>query len=204
MQVGARRVLVFGAGSRTSGIPAAWAASNRGGGVAMLRDLSVRSADAFAARVARVKRSGDVAIASIHWGSNWGHAVPDAFTTFAHRLIDAGVDLVHGHSSHHARAIERYRDKLVLYGCGDLIHDYEGISGHDAYRGDLVLMYFARLDARTGHLLSLRMRPFRVCHLQLTAATRPEAEWLAGTIASVAMAYGTRVALGEDLEIRVE
>ena len=46
---------------------------------------------------------------------------------FAHRLIDAGVDVVHGHSSHHPRPIEVYRGKLILYGCGDTIDDYEGI-----------------------------------------------------------------------------
>lgn len=40
----------------------------------------------------------------------------------------AGVDVVHGHSSHHAKGAEVYRGKLILYGAGDLISDYEGIS----------------------------------------------------------------------------
>ena len=39
------------------------------------------------------------------------------------------MDVIHGHSSHHAKGIEVYRNKLVLYGCGDLINDYEGIDG---------------------------------------------------------------------------
>ena len=51
---------------------------------------------------------------------------------FAHRLIDGGFDLVHGHSSHHPRPIELYRGRLVLYGCGDFIDDYEGIGGYRA------------------------------------------------------------------------
>ena len=34
---------------------------------------------------------------------------------------------MHGHSSHHPRPIEVYRGKLILYGCGDLVDDYEGI-----------------------------------------------------------------------------
>jgi poly-gamma-glutamate synthesis protein (capsule biosynthesis protein) len=38
------------------------------------------------------------------------------------------VDVVHGHSSHHCKGAEVYRGRLVLYGCGDLISDYEGIS----------------------------------------------------------------------------
>ncbi len=36
--------------------------------------------------------------------------------------------------------------ELVLYGCGDCIGDYEGITGHDKYRNDLRLLFFASLD----------------------------------------------------------
>ncbi|WP_262982399.1 CapA family protein [Sulfuriferula multivorans] len=40
-----------------------------------------------------------------------------------------------------------YREKPVLYGCGDFLNDYEGISGHEQYRGELALMYFPTLEA---------------------------------------------------------
>ncbi|WP_079481952.1 CapA family protein [Paraburkholderia hospita] len=33
-------------------------------------------------------------------------------------IVHVGVDLVHGHSSHHVKGIELYRGKLVLYGPG--------------------------------------------------------------------------------------
>ena len=72
---------------------------------------------------------------------------------FAHWLVDGGVDIVHGHSSHHPRPIEVYRDRLILYGCGDFIDDYEGIEGYEQYRDDLVLMYFATLSPATGELI---------------------------------------------------
>ena len=37
----------------------------------------------------------------------------------------------------------------ILYGCGDLLTDYEGIRGNEAYRGDLGLLYLVTLeDAR--------------------------------------------------------
>ena len=50
---------------------------------------------------------------------------------FAHKLIDgAAVGLFHGHSSHHVRDIEVYRNKLTLYDCDDFLNDYEGISGY--------------------------------------------------------------------------
>lgn len=61
----------------------------------------------------------DIVVASIHWGRNWGYEVPPAQRRFARWLLDGGVDIVHGHSSHHVRPIELYRDKLILYGCGN-------------------------------------------------------------------------------------
>ena len=60
---------------------------------------------------------------------------------FAHRLIEAGgVDIIHGHSPHHVKAIEVYCGKLILYGCGDFLDDYEGISGQKYFRSDLGLI----------------------------------------------------------------
>ena len=41
----------------------------------------------------------------IHWGTNWGYDVSEPFVSFAHALIDGGVDVVHGHSSHHVRLL---------------------------------------------------------------------------------------------------
>ena len=49
--------------------------------------------------------------------------------------------MVHGHSSHHAKGFEIYNGKLILYGAGDLISDYEGIRvshescGFEAFHG---------------------------------------------------------------------
>jgi uncharacterized protein (DUF2267 family) len=39
------------------------------------------------------------------------------------------------------------RGKPILYGTGDLVNDYEGIAGAEAYRGDLVLLYVVTLAA---------------------------------------------------------
>jgi Bacterial capsule synthesis protein PGA_cap len=68
---------------------------------------------------------------------------------------------MHGHSSHHPRPIEVYRDKLVLYGCGDLVDDYEGIRGYEEFRDGLQLLYFVSVQPQTGKLASLRMVPMQ-------------------------------------------
>jgi poly-gamma-glutamate synthesis protein (capsule biosynthesis protein) len=83
------------------------------------------------------------------WGVNWGYGIPDQHKRFAHQLIDdAGVDIVHGHSSHHPKGIEVYKNKPIIYGCGDLLNDYEGIGRYAPFRADLALMYLPTIDSR--------------------------------------------------------
>lgn len=193
-----RRVLVFACGTASSGIPPGWAASGDRSGVDLVSEHAAGDATALAHRVRQLKRPGDIAVVSIHWGGNWGYAVPEDQIRFAHALIDNGVDLVHGHSSHHPRPLEIYHHKLVLYGCGDLIDDYEGIGGHERYRDDLRLLYFATLRPDTGALLALRMVVFQARRMRLCRASHEDAAWLARTLDRTGSALGTRIALGRD------
>ena len=195
---GGRRVIVLGCGTETSGIPPAWSAASQRPGVDLLTDLSDATASSLVERVRGEKRPGDIVVASIHWGSNWGYEVPPAHVRFAHRLIEGGVDIVHGHSSHHPRPIEVYRHKLVLYGCGDLIDDYEGIPGHENFRAELVLMYCPVVEPATGNLVELRMAPMRIRRMRLTRASAAEAEWLRDRLTTISGAFGSRVRMTQD------
>lgn len=176
------RLAVLALGAASSGIPAAWAATVDTPGVDFLPDLSDAVADAVAARVRRARDTGALVLVSIHWGSNWGYAIEPDQVRFAHRMVDAGADVVCGHSSHHPRPLEVYRRRLVLYGCGDLINDYEGVGGHQEFRSDLRLMYFATLHARTGELVALEMVPLLARRMRLVRATAADAAWIAGTL----------------------
>jgi poly-gamma-glutamate capsule biosynthesis protein CapA/YwtB (metallophosphatase superfamily) len=175
----AGRVLVFGFGERSSGIMGDWAAGADRSGVSLLDDLSERTADAVAARICAAKRPGDIAVASIHWGGNWGFEVTPQQRAFARRLIDAAsVDVVHGHSSHHVKGIEVYRERPILYGCGDYLNDYEGIGGYDEFRGDLGLMYFPQLDASTGRLVRFALTPTRIRRFRVERAPEEARRWM--------------------------
>lgn len=188
------RVLVVAAGAADSGIPAAWAAGAGQAGVHLLRDLSAESAESLGRIVRAHRREGDVVVASIHWGENWGYEIPAEHRRFAHALVErARVDVVHGHSSHHAKAIEVHRGRPILYGCGDLLTDYEGIGGHERYRDDLVLAYLLALDARTGALRGLTMTPLRLRQLRLNHPTPAERGWLCDTLDRECGRFGHRV-----------
>lgn len=190
------RIFVFAAGTADSGIEPGWAATESTSGVALLRDLSDRTVAAIAERVARKKTPGDIALLSIHWGGNWGYRIPPLQRSFAHKLIDAAaIDVVHGHSSHHPKGIEIYKRRLILYGCGDFLDDYEGISGYEEFRSHLVLAYFVTLDAASGALLNLEMAPFEIKRFQLRHASGKDAAWLREVMDREGKRLGTTVGL---------
>jgi poly-gamma-glutamate capsule biosynthesis protein CapA/YwtB (metallophosphatase superfamily) len=175
---GGRRLLVFSFGMPSSGVPQSWAATGSRGGVGFVAGPSDAAAAEVADRIRRMKRPGDIAVISVHWGSNWGYRIPRDQVDSAHALIDAGADVVHGHSSHHPRPLEVYRGKLVLYGCGDFINDYEGITGYEQYRDDLRLLYHPSLEPGTGKLTSLRITPLQARRMRLCHASSDDCRWL--------------------------
>ncbi|HEY8330189.1 MAG TPA: CapA family protein [Pseudomonas sp.] len=185
-----RRLLVFAFGLPDSGIPAHWAAGPHQAGVARLDDLSPRSLAHVAGLIHASRQTGDRVLVSLHWGDNWDFAVPAEHRAFAHGLIDqAGVDLVNGHSSHHIKGIEVHRERLILYGCGDRLNDYEGIEGHADFRGELGLLYFVRLHD-DGRLLGLDMVPTRLQRLRINLAEGVDRRWLFDTLARECATFG--------------
>jgi poly-gamma-glutamate capsule biosynthesis protein CapA/YwtB (metallophosphatase superfamily) len=195
---GGGRIVVFSCGTESSGIPPDWAAGVSRPGVDFLPDLSERTANALLERIRLVRQPRDVVLVSLHWGSNWGYRVPSCQVAFAHWLIDGGADIIHGHSSHHPRPVEIYRGKLILYGCGDFIDDYEGITGYEDYRDDLRLAYLAAVNPVTGRLAGLRMVPMQARKMRLRRAPGPDTVWLAAVLQRISRPFGTRVELQPD------
>jgi len=198
------RLLIFSFGSPSSGIPLDWAATSDAPGINLLPDLSGASALEIADQVKAQREPGDLVVVSIHWGSNWGYHIPDQQAILARALIDkAGVSIVHGHSSHHPRAIEIYRDRLILYGCGDFLNDYEGISGYERYRDDLALMYFADLDPASGCLHALKLVPLQIKNFRLSIPPWRDIEWIQQRLDRECQKLGTRVIFDAERQLVV-
>jgi len=197
--LGKGRAIVFAVGSPTGGMPLNWAASEKRSGINLLRDFSDDTIQDLRKKVREVKQKRDIVVVSIHWGGNWGYDVPQKEIDFAHQLIDkAGADMIYGHSSHHVKRIEVYQDKLILYGCGDFLNDYEGIGGYEHYRSDLGLMYFATVDPLAGRLVQLQMTPTQIRHFKVNRASRDDALWLTHALNRERRKFGTRVKVDED------
>src|SRR6058998_89559 len=204
---GKGRVLLFSFGSTTSGIPRDWRATSSFPGVNLLDDLSETTATRVASQMrqsASGGQPGDVLVASIHWGSNWGYDIPPEQIAFAHRLIDEGVAIVHGHSSHHVKAIEVFKGRLILYGCGDFLTDYEGISGYEMFRGDLALMYFVEMDPKSAELITARLVPMQMRRFRLECAAAADAKWLCNLLNELGERFGTTARLEEDNSLTLE
>lgn len=89
---------------------------------------------------------------SVHWGPNYAWRPADEIRSLAHYLVDeCDIDIVHGHSSHHIQGVEKYKGKLIMYGCGDFIDDY---ALTPEYRNDLSAVWRVSLRDE-GNFLSL-------------------------------------------------
>ena len=189
---GKGRVIVLALGSPSSGIPKEWAATESAPGVFLLDETQAAAVTKVRHLVQMYRQPGTVIVASIHWGGNWGYAVPSAQQRFAHSLISsAGVDVVFGHSSHHFKGLEVFRQKPIIYGAGDLLTDYEGIDSHRTYRGELGFMYFLTMDPVTSELRQLELVPTEVKRFQLTRPESEDVDWMVAVLNREGRAFNT-------------
>jgi poly-gamma-glutamate synthesis protein (capsule biosynthesis protein) len=202
--LGKGRLLLFSFGLTTSGIPEDWKATSISPGVNLLDDLSETTAARVCDQMRGHQQPGDLVVASIHWGSNWGYEISSEQIAFAHRLIEQGIAIVHGHSSHHVRAIEVFKGRLILYGCGDFLTDYEGISGYETFRGDLALMYLVELNSDSGELIAARLVPMQMRRFRLERASAADAKWLCNLLNELGKPFGTKSRLEEDNSLMLE
>ena len=66
----------------------------------------------------------DFIVFSCHWNSNYVEKIDLSFKKFGRALIDAGVDIIHGHSPHHILPIEKYNGGVIMYSLGGFVDDY--------------------------------------------------------------------------------
>lgn len=183
-------VVVVSLGIATSGVPPDWAARPDAPGIAYLEGRLDRCVERVAAAVGSVKAAGDIAIASIHWGLNWGYDIPQADMALARALIDhAGIDIVHGHSSHQPKQIALHHGRPIFFGCGDLINDYEGIRDYNRFGPRLVALYALTVDGTT--VRDINILPFRLRRFRLEVASTEDTRFLTDIINRHSQSLGT-------------
>ena len=170
-----------------------WAAGPRSPGV---HHVPVRLTDGRARDLLQLVRQTrertDLLVVSAHWGPNWGAAVPRDHRAFAHALVEAGADVVFGHSAHVFRGVEVHRGRPVVYSAGDFVDDYAVRSDE---RNDQSFVFL--LDVRDGLPRRLRLHPTVIEDLRARTAT-VEARAVARRMERLSAALGTRCTWHDD------
>lgn len=73
--------------------------------------------------IKKVKRYVDNVIISFHWGKENSIKPTSRQIEYAHKLIDAGADLIIGHHPHVLQTVEKYKSKYIFYSLGNFIFD---------------------------------------------------------------------------------
>ena len=198
-------IIVLAYGAKSSGIPKSWEVQENVPGLNMLPETVEFAVALIKNEISKVKQKNDIVVLSLHWGGNWGYDIPLSHQKLARELIDkSGVDIIHGHSSHHPMGIDVYHNKLIIYGAGDFINDYEGISGQEPYRGELGLMYFPEVNRENGELISLKMFPMETKNFRLQNASKADAIWMKDILNREGRQLGTSVKLNEDYSLDLQ
>ena len=136
--------------------------------------------------VRRAREVVDLLVVSAHWGPNWGDTPLPAHIRLAHVLVDAGVDIVFGHSGHVVRGVESYRGRPILYCAGDFIDDY---AVDPVERNDRSAVFV--VDAGPGGIADVRIHPTVIRDFGAWMATRAERDQILGRLARLSARLGT-------------
>ncbi len=142
----------------------------------------------FLSLVASVKSRADYLIVSAHWGANWGSNPPYSHMSLGKSIVDAGADVVFGHSSHVFRGVELYRGRPIIYGVGDFVNNY---AVHPLERNDQSMIFVLELRSRAVHEISLF--PIVIRKLQARRAHGREALDIALRMQRLCHSLGTTV-----------
>lgn len=63
----------------------------------------------------------DLVVVSIHWGLELDTQPRGYQVDEAHRMIDAGADVIFGHHAHRLQPMETYRGRPIFYGLGNFV-----------------------------------------------------------------------------------
>lgn len=171
--------------------PAQFAATAHQPGVAFA-DLREEVPRWLTDAVRTLRASTDLALVTVHWGPNLVDQPVTWVRRAADALVEAGADLVIGHSAHVFHGFTRH----VLFDLGDFIDDYRV---DPALRNDLGLLFLVTFDQRRP--VRTRAIPIAVDGCRTRLADRDEYAWISGRLTSACAALGTHIEdRGEHLE----
>lgn len=101
--------------------------------------------------VVALRSQVDALVVSVHWGEEFIQKPSPEEIQLAHRLVDAGADIIIGHHPHVLRGIEQYGRGYIVYSLGNFVCD---MLWDDTLRTSLIFeCTFARAGVRDVRLV---------------------------------------------------
>jgi poly-gamma-glutamate capsule biosynthesis protein CapA/YwtB (metallophosphatase superfamily) len=149
-------------------------------------DVSDERAQRLFQRVRETRRMSDLAIVSAHWGPNSGYRPLAGNIRFGHALIDAGADIIFGHSGHVFQGVELYKGRPIMYCTGNFVDDY---AVDELERNDESFVFTVELSE--GRMSRIRLHPTEIVECQARMARGDRAEEIALKMARLCREFGT-------------
>ena len=142
----------------------------------------------------RLRADADLVVAFPHWGPNMTTEPARWQRKRARELVEAGADLVAGHSAHVFHGAEVVERRPVLYDLGDALDDY----AVDAkLRNDLGILAIWRPGA------ALEVVGLRLDFCETAIATGADADWIAARMRSACSRLGTMAERVSEARLRI-
>ncbi len=170
---------------------ASWDAQRRQPGVAYApADPDKGAFQRLAREVSALAREASIVIVSAHWGPNMVTEPSPTRRDAAHALLNAGADIVWGHSAHVFQGVERTAQGLILHDAGDTVDDYRI---DPRKRNDVGFVFQVRLTGR--RVGRVRLDPIRIdpkaC--QVKRADASAAGWARDRMRELCATFGTHL-----------
>jgi poly-gamma-glutamate capsule biosynthesis protein CapA/YwtB (metallophosphatase superfamily) len=136
--------------------------------------------------VARARRDADLVVVCPHWGPNMATSPACWQHERARDLLDAGADLVAGHSAHVFHGVERVAQGTILYDLGDALDDY---ATHPSLHNELGVLALWRPDGEP----ELELVALRLDFARTGLAEGADADWIAARLSQACAEVGTIV-----------
>lgn len=149
-------------------------------------NLDDRRAQGLLNIIRELKKRTDLVIAAAHWGPNRGYRPPDGHTPFARALVEAGADIIFGHSAHIFRGIEICKERPILYSTGDFVDDY---AVDEVERNDESFIFLC--EAEKNKIVGLRLFPTIIRHFHAELVKESMAESVAVKMRLLCREFGT-------------
>lgn len=138
--------------------------------IGFARNHHLNSPEIAAKMVGELKKSVDIVIVSVHSGSEglsalhvpkkeeyYGDELRGDIYRFSHKLIEAGADLILGHGPHVPRAIELYKNRLIVYSLGNFCtYAKFPLNGAQGYAPVIKLLINGKGEFISGKIISAK------------------------------------------------